>query len=169
MSYGTNIAVGAAQVTGLLITSNPVGATVAATVGTFFIPSLTAGASKAAVAAAVFSGSWFLAWAAIPMIGIMLGMSLIVPQERGAQYRALALVLGFANLIFSAGIAASALTASGVAVSFAATALSVLAGTGVMMLAAAIVAGGLATCVCTGIGDVVHAGRGSQFSNDMWR
>lgn len=167
MSYGTNIAIGAAQVTGIAITSNPIGATVAATVGTFFVPSLTAGASKAAVAAAVFSGSWLLAWAAIPVIGLIVCASFMVPQDRGAQYRGLALVLGIANLILCAGIAASALTASGVAVSFAATALSVLAGTGVMMLAAAIMAGGLATCLCTGIGDAMHNGRGAQFASEM--
>ena len=167
-SYGTDIALTAAQYAGIAITSNPLGASVAATIGTFFLPGITAGTSTAAISGAVFAGSWLLAGVALPAIGFLFCASFLVPPERGHLYRALALVVGLANVIACAGIAAAALRATGVATSFTATALCVLAGTGVCMVGVGVLAAAVATCVCTGIGDIAHDGRGNEFAAGLW-
>ncbi|HVT62905.1 MAG TPA: hypothetical protein VHD33_05395, partial [Legionellaceae bacterium] len=64
--------------------------------------------------------------------------------------------------------AASALSATGLPVSFGTTAVCLLAGTGVIMLATAVITGALATCFFSAIGDVFHNGQGSDFASGLW-
>lgn len=170
-SPGIQLSTLAAKGAGLAVTSNPFGAALSATVGTFFVPGVATGTAKASVAAAVFTGSWALAWVAIPIIGGIFAYSFVLPPEIGAKYRTLALILGFANLIICAGIAAAALSAAGASVSFAATTTCVLAGAGAVMLSASVLAGLTATCLCQGFGDFVTQGTnggGSDFGSQLW-
>ncbi len=134
------------------------------------MPSVATGTAKASVAAAVFTGSWMFAWAAIPLIGGIFACSFVFPPEIGAKYRTIALIVGFANLIICAGIAAAALSAAGASVSFAATTTCVLAGAGAVMLSAGVLAGLTATCLFQGLGDCLgpNNGGGSHFGRDMW-
>lgn len=169
-SSGVKISMLAAKYVGLAITSNPLGATLSATIGTLFVPGIATASAQASIAAAVFTGSFAFAWLAIPVIGGIFAYSFMLPSEIGAGYRTLALVLGFANLIISAGIAASIMTAAGVNVSFLATAVCVLAGAGAVMLGTAALAGITATCLCQGLGDFVTQGQGqSDFGRQLWR